>query len=77
MKIPVTDQFLWDAYSVVEGLGDIAHFFLCRRRTMWDVAPDIDDPRIKRYFKEFSYKDSWKGVQSFRRGNNEKYGNSF
>ncbi len=54
MRIAVTDQFLLDVYNVLEGLGDVAHFFLRRKRTMWDVSPDLDDPRIKRYFKEFS-----------------------
>ena len=54
MKLAITDQFLWDVYSVLEKLGDVAHFFIRRRKTMWDIAPDVDDPRIKRYFKKFS-----------------------
>ena len=54
MKLAVTDQFLWDMYAELEKIGDVAHFFFRRRRTMRDIAPDPDAPWNRRYLKELS-----------------------
>lgn len=47
MKIPVTDQFLWDLYAFLENAGDISHALLRRRRTMSDIYPE--NPVIAKY----------------------------
>ncbi len=39
MKIPLTDQFLWDVYNVLEKTGDIINLAMLRKRTIYDVLP--------------------------------------
>ena len=50
MKTPITDQFLWDVYNVLEKTGDIAHFLFRRRRTFYDLYGS-QNPLIKKYRK--------------------------
>ncbi len=40
MKIPITDQFLWDLYVFLKKASDVGHAVLRRRRTMYDIYPD-------------------------------------
>jgi len=53
MKIPITDQFLWDVYNFLEGAGEVAHLIFRRRRTMRDL-PGSENPILKKYFKNLS-----------------------
>lgn len=47
MKVPVTDQFLWDLYTYLEKASDVGHAVLKRRRTMYDIGPE--NPVFARY----------------------------
>lgn len=69
MKISITDQFLWDVYSVLEGVGDVAHFFLRRRRIMRDVLYCEGDPSQRRYLKELSQEQFSKLIHHLKRNN--------
>ena len=69
MKIPVTDQFLWDIYRELEKVGDIAHFFLRPKQTMRDVLPDLDAPWNRRYLKELSREQFCKLIYYLKRNN--------
>jgi len=69
MKIPITDQFLWDIYSELEKIGDIAHFFLKPPRTMRDIGPDLGAPWNKRYLKELSREQFTKLIYHLKRNN--------
>lgn len=58
MKIPVTDQFLWDLYAFLEKAGDVRHAVFRRRRTMRDIYPE--NPVMAKYRHERSArKFSW------------------
>jgi len=48
MKIPITDQFLWDLYNLIEGTDDVLDTLLPPPRTMKEaIYPDIRKLRIK------------------------------
>lgn len=47
MKIPITDQFLWDLYAFLEKVGDVGHAVFRQRRTMGDIYPE--NPIIAKY----------------------------
>ena len=58
MKIPVTDQFLWELYSFLEKAGDVGHAVFRRRRTMRDIYPEnpvFAKYRHARSSKQFSW----------------------
>ncbi len=50
MKLPITDQFLWDVYNAIEKSGDVAHFIFRRRRTMYDISGP-KNPLIGKYLR--------------------------
>lgn len=49
MKLPISDQFLFDIYNVLEKAGDVSHFIFRRRRTMRDIFPE--NPVVRKYKK--------------------------
>lgn len=51
MKLPITDEFLWDIYRLLDKTGDISNFILRRRRTIYDVLPD-SNLIFKKYRKQ-------------------------
>jgi hypothetical protein len=51
MKLPVTDQFLYDVYDFLGQAGDAAHFVFQRRRTMYDILPGSENPVFRKYKK--------------------------
>ncbi|MEK7664191.1 MAG: hypothetical protein AAB340_02005 [Patescibacteria group bacterium] len=52
MKLPITDQFLWDVYNFLEESGEAAHFIFRRRRTLYDVLQGPRNPIIGKYIKD-------------------------
>jgi len=51
MKIPVTDQFLWDLYGIFEEAGDVTSFLLNPRAVKWNRLWAIQNPIFERYRK--------------------------
>ncbi len=58
MKIPVTDQFLWDLHAFLEKAGDVSHVMFRSRRTMgytYAENPVIAKYRHARSAKKFTW----------------------
>ncbi len=51
MKIPITDQFLWDVFSTISRAEDALHFLVHPPRTWKDVFWDTDNPIYQKYYK--------------------------
>ena len=51
MKIPVTDQFLWDLYGVLEGVEEVADFLLNSHPAKWRQLWAIQNPVFEKYRK--------------------------
>lgn len=49
MKIPVTDQFLWDVYGIFEKAGGVAEFLLNPRATKWSRLWAVQNPVFEKY----------------------------
>ncbi|MBI3631524.1 MAG: CRISPR-associated endonuclease Cas2 [Candidatus Staskawiczbacteria bacterium] len=47
IKVPITDQFLWDIYKDLGKAGDIGRTVLRPRRTIYDIYPE--SPIITKY----------------------------
>jgi len=67
MKLPITDQFLWDIYDFLEKVSDIAYPVLRRRRTMADILPE--NPIIRRYKKMVTKQQFRKLIYYLKRNN--------
>ncbi len=52
MKVPVTDQFLWDLYGLLEGVEDVAGFLLNPRAAKWGRLWAEQNPVFEKYRKE-------------------------
>jgi hypothetical protein len=50
MRLPITDQFLWDIYKLLDTTDDILHFVFRRRRTMYDL-PGLHHQIFNKYRK--------------------------
>lgn len=48
MKLPITDQFLWDIYNVVNTTGDVLEF-VTRRPSTRMFVPGSENPIFKKY----------------------------
>lgn len=48
MKLPITDQFLWDLYNIIYKTGDILSY-ITRPPTMYNYMPGPKNPVFKRY----------------------------
>lgn len=51
MKLPITDQFLWDLYNFTQASGEITHEIFRRYRTIHDINWE-ENPLIKKYRNE-------------------------
>ena len=51
MRLPITDQFLWDIYNALSGTGDILRF-VTKRPTMANYLPGPKNPIFDKYRKE-------------------------
>lgn len=52
MKLSITDEFLWDLYTLISGAGDVLTFILRPYPTMYNSLPGPSDPTFKKYRKE-------------------------
>jgi|SRR3989344_3386777 len=50
MKIPITDQFLWDLYSMLDKTGDVLKF-ITKKSTMHNYLPGPKNPVFDKYRK--------------------------
>jgi|SRR3989344_2031458 len=51
MKLPITDQFLWDIFNVTSRAEDALRFLVHPPRTWGQVFWDADDPIYRKYYK--------------------------
>jgi len=49
MKIPITDQLLWDMYSIFEKTGKMRDFIMAPRHRKLDVWLDLENPIFRKY----------------------------
>ncbi len=52
MKLPVTDQFLWDVFNIASHAEDTLRFLIHPPKSMGDIALMIDDPIYQKYYKK-------------------------
>jgi|SRR3989344_560826 len=51
MKLPITDEFLWDLYKLIEKSGNITDFIF-QSPTMANYLPGLKNPVFKKYRQE-------------------------
>ncbi len=51
MKLPVTDQFLWDVFNAMSEAEDALRFLIHPPRSLRDVAIMVDSPVYQKYYK--------------------------
>ncbi len=51
MKLPITDQFLWDIFNAMSQTEDKLRFLIHPPRTWKDVFWDTDSPIYRKYYK--------------------------
>ncbi len=51
MRLPITDQFLWDIYNVTSKTGDVFDF-ITKRPTMANYLPGPKNPVFNKYRKD-------------------------
>lgn len=51
MKLPITDQFLWDIFNAVSKTEDMLRFLVHPPRTWADIFWDTDNPVYQKYHK--------------------------
>ena len=60
MKLPITDQFLWDIFNATSKTEDVLRFLIHPPRSLSHVAIMVDSPTYQRYYKILKPKDfSW------------------
>ena len=52
MKLPITDQFLWDVYKIMAGAGDVLNQ-ITKPPTMANWLPGPKDPTFNKYRKKY------------------------
>jgi len=48
MKLPITDQFLWDVYTIISKVGDILDL-VANPRAAYSYSPCFSNPIFKKY----------------------------
>ena len=51
MKLPITDQFLWGLYKMLDETGDVLRY-ISRRPTMYNYLPGPKNPIFDKYRKD-------------------------
>lgn len=51
MKLPITDQFLWDVLNILSSIEDAGRLIFHPARSMRDVGMSADDPIYQKYRK--------------------------
>src|SRR3989344_6532541 len=70
MKIPITDQFLWDMYIVLEKAGSVVDFMFFT--PYWEkgrILTGGQNPVFEKYRKEKGYKEFAKLIYYLKRNN--------
>ena len=68
MKLPVTDQFLWDVYSIISKTGDVFNL-ITKPPTMANWLPGIKNPIFEKYRKDKDKKKFSKLIYYLKRKN--------
>jgi len=68
MKLPITDQFLWDVYKIMAGAGDVLNQ-ITKPPTMANWLPGPKDPTFNKYRKKNSEKSFAKLIYYLKRKN--------
>ena len=53
MKLPITDQFLWDVYTIISKVGDILDL-VANPRAAYSYSPGFSNPIFKKYFSKLA-----------------------
>ncbi len=69
MKIPITDQFLWDVYKFLEKSGDAANFIFNSRQTLINEFKTYNNPVIEKYIKDKNQRKFRQMIYRLKRNN--------
>lgn len=69
MKLPITDQFLYDLYNLIEGAGDAAHFIFRPYPTMRNALPGPKNPIFEKYRKMKNRRQFGKFIYYLKKNN--------
>lgn len=69
MKLPVTDQFLWDVYGFIEKSKPIADFIFSSAYGKAKILRNYSNPIVNKYKKEYGKKEFSKLIYYLKRKN--------
>ena len=69
MKLPITDQFLWDIFNTTSDTEDALRFLIHPPRTWRDVFWDTDSPIYQKYYKTLNPRQFSKLVYWLKKNN--------
>lgn len=69
MKLPITDQFLWDIFNATSKTEDALRFLIHPPRTWGNVFWDTDDPIYKKYYKILNSKKFSRLIYHLKKSN--------
>lgn len=69
MKLPITDQFLWDVYSFLEIFGDIVDFVLSNKYKQIRILTGGENPIFRKYEKELGKRKFGKLIYYLKKNN--------
>ena len=69
MKLPITDQFLWDVFSAMSQTEDALRFLIHPPRTWRDVCLDANHPIYLKYYKILSPKQCRQLIYYLKKNN--------
>lgn len=69
MKLPITDQLLWDIYGALNSIEDRGRLFIHTPRKFQDIILDVNDPIYQKYHKILNRKQFSKLVYWLKKNN--------
>ncbi len=69
MKLPITDQFLWDIFNTVSKTEDVLRFLIHPPKSMGDLGLSVDDPIYQKYYKTLSSKQFSRLIYYLKKNN--------
>ena len=69
MKLPITDKFLWDIYSILSGIDTVVDFTLMNDYQKARVIRGDENPVFKKYQKEMGKREFSKLIYYLKRKN--------
>lgn len=69
MKLPITDQFLWELYRTLEPAGDVVNFMLSSKRRQLSILAGGENPIFKKYRHDMGKRHFSKLIYYLKRNN--------